>query len=421
MKKFNGLCTNKNIYLIDSELNEYSYEELDLQIRQYQLLLDTIPQNQKICLIGNYNHQSIAFLLACLINNHTVFPQISTLNLGKCQCNYVVSIEDDRLKLTKLLEDSQSNLSSASEGKLEGQIGFFTSGTSGSPKLIVKNFNYLWEKSSELKGIERALLYLKFDHLGGINTLFAILKSGKTAIAPSSRIPQVILDLITKCDIELLPTTPSFLDYVINTDQIEKLNESKLKIISFGAEPMSERSVNILSSKLKKIKLIQSYGLTEIKVFKTKSLRTNPLFIKIIDEDIQTKVENGLLQIKLLNNDWFNTHDHVESKCVEGEIFFRILGRSTDLINIGGEIFLPQEVEDVLLHIPEVIISKAFSYQHEILGNLLYAELTVTKNFKMNQVELKEHCLNFLPLMKTPVKFKIIVLNDELPTKKNRT
>jgi acyl-CoA synthetase (AMP-forming)/AMP-acid ligase II len=47
---------------------------------------------------------------------------------------------------------------------------------------------------------------------------------------------------------------------------------------------------------------------------------------------------------------WFNTQDEVQ---VDGK-FFRILGRRSEIINVGGQKVYPTEVENVLLQIPNV-------------------------------------------------------------------
>ena len=48
---------------------------------------------------------------------------------------------------------------------------------------------------------------------------------------------------------------------------------------------------------------------------------------------------------------WFITGDSVE---VDGE-YFKILGRKSEIINVGGEKVFPQEVENVILEIPNVV------------------------------------------------------------------
>jgi long-chain acyl-CoA synthetase len=415
MVDFNSY-NKKKIYLIDSNFKEHSLNDLLCLIDHYSLKLKNIKSGQKIYLVGDFNHHCIAFLIACTSAGHIVFPQLSTLNLSRAEFNYFAKLVNDQVEFSLLQEISPSVENDAASG----QIGFFSSGTTGIPKIIFHDFNYLWSKSSELKKVNSVLLYLKFDHLGGINTLFTVLKSGKTAIAPPSRIPQVILDLISTKNIELLPTTPSFLDFVIKTNQIDKLKNSKLKVISFGAEPMSKQTAEILNCHLSNIKLVQVYGLTELKVFKTKSLKSNPLFIKIIEEDIESKIEDDILKIKLPNSEWFNTNDLVEAIQYESEVYYRILGRSTDYINIGGEKFLPQEIESVFLKLPEVISIKVFANVHETLGKILCAEMLVTNKFHMTSRDLREYCLEHASLIKTPVQYQITTLKNDLPIKKKR-
>jgi acyl-CoA synthetase (AMP-forming)/AMP-acid ligase II len=102
-------------------------------------------------------------------------------------------------------------------------------------------------------------------------------------------------------------------------------------------------------------RLQQTYGLTELGVFQTRSLASDSAWVKVGGDGVETKVVDGELWIRCryamlgyLNapspfdeDGWFPTHDRV---LVDGE-YLRILGRDSDLINVGGEKVYPAEVE----------------------------------------------------------------------------
>src|ERR1035437_10860314 len=68
---------------------------------------------------------------------------------------------------------------------------------------------------------------------------------------------------------------------------------------------------------------------------------------------------------------WFNTQDRVE---VDGE-YFRILGRTTDLINVGGQKVYPAEIEDAILALDNIEDVSVYGEPHSMLGNIIVAKV----------------------------------------------
>jgi long-chain acyl-CoA synthetase len=71
---------------------------------------------------------------------------------------------------------------------------------------------------------------------------------------------------------------------------------------------------------------------------------------------------------------WLNTQDAVE---VDGE-YLRILGRATDLINVGGQKVYPAEVENYLLQLDGVQDVAVFAKPHPMMGHVVGARFTLT-------------------------------------------
>ena len=72
-------------------------------------------------------------------------------------------------------------------------------------------------------------------------------------------------------------------------------------------------------------------------------------------------------------NGWYNTQDIVE----EMDGFFKITGRKTEVINVGGLKFMASEVEKVALQYNGVKFAKAVSKKNPITGE--HVELIVQK------------------------------------------
>ena len=112
--------------------------------------------------------------------------------------------------------------------------------------------------------------------------------------------------------------------------------------------------------------------------------------MKIGGEGFETRVVDGLLEIKarsamlgylnaaspFTDDGWFKTGDRVE---VDGE-YFRILGRSSEVINVGGSKVDPVEVEDALLQMDGVQSTRWSSARpHDLLGRIVVARVRLAE------------------------------------------
>jgi len=197
---------------------------------------------------------------------------------------------------------------------------------------------------------------------------------------------------------------------------------SSLKIISYGTEPMPESTLKRLNKVFPDANLMQTYGLIELGVMSSKSKDNNSLWVKIGGEGYHTRVVNSMLEIKshcamlgylnapspFTNDGWFKTGDSVD---VDGE-FIKILGRKSEIINVGGEKVYPQEVENVIQEMENVAEVTVFGEKNSIIGNIVCAKIRLETNENKNQFikNVKEFCRSKLETFKVPVK---VLLSDE--------
>jgi acyl-CoA synthetase (AMP-forming)/AMP-acid ligase II len=125
--------------------------------------------------------------------------------------------------------------------------------------------------------------------------------------------------------------------------------------------------------------------MSELGIVRVKSESRDSLFMRVGGEGIETKVENGILYMRsewrmlgYLNapspfdcEGWYNTKDVVETK---GD-FIKVVGRTSDVINVGGLKFMASEVERIALLFPNVSLVKAYAKQNPITGQ--HVELLV--------------------------------------------
>ena len=254
----------------------------------------------------------------------------------------------------------------------------FSSGTTAKQKAILHDMSLFLNKFSKPKKSLNTINFLLFDHVGGLNTLFYSLFSKGTSIIPKNRTVECVLAACKKYKVELLPTTPTFLRMLLLSGHVPEQIPSTLKIVTYGTEKMDDMTLKELCVLLPDTDFRQTYGISELGVLSIKSEARNSLFFKIGGEGVQTRIDNGILQIKTktpmvgyLNapspfsaDGWYNTKDFV----IEKNGFVQVVGRDCDVINVSGLKFMASEVEKIIMQHEEIMFAKVVSRNNPITG-----------------------------------------------------
>lgn len=408
----------------------YSYNDLLNFIYSWGQFLITkeILPGEIVAVQADFTPNAIGLIFALINNKNIIVPldvnSIANNNnkLNISGAKYVFSFfENDDYELEIKKEVINHVFFDELVARNTPGIVLFSSGSSGEPKAAVHDLNKLLIKFNSKRIALRTLNFLLFDHWGGLNTMFHILSSGGLVITCKDRSPNFVCKLIEKYKIELLPASPTFLKLLLLSDVYQNLNLDSLQIITYGTEPMPESTLIKLKSVFPNIKLLQTYGLIELGVMQTKSKSNDSLWVKIGGEGYDYRVINGLLEIKAdsamlgyLNSEspftadgWFKTNDVVE---VDGE-FLKILGRKSELINVGGDKVFPQEIENVILELNYVKDVLVYGEPNSIIGNIVCAKIRLvddeTLYCKDKVIDIKNHCKSKLSKFKVPVKIQI--------------
>lgn len=409
--------------------NAYSYSMLLEQINEFGNIIEQsgIIPGTVVAVKGDFSPKSIALLLSLIESRCIILPlAITQVKLNKkllqlAQVEFTFNIDENETVNTKKYSNRSSNdYYEIIRKRGHPGIVMFTSGTSGEPKGAVHDFFYLLEKFKHRSTALNTLNFMLFDHWGGLNTMFYILSNGGTVITVKDRSPKNVCKLIETHKIELLPTSPTFLNILLLGGVYENYDLSSLKIISYGTEPMLKSTLKSLKEVFPNTKLKQTYGLIELGVLRSESEDNSSLWVKIGGAGYQIRVIEGLMQIKaesamlgylnapspFTHDGWFKTGDKVLQK---GE-YFRILGRKSEMINVGGEKVYPQEVENVIQQIENVAEVTVFGEKNPITGNIVCAKVSLLENEEKKQFvsRLKKYCSGRLQRYKIPIKVKIV-------------
>jgi acyl-coenzyme A synthetase/AMP-(fatty) acid ligase len=261
-----------------------------------------------------------------------------------------------------------------------------------------------------------------FDHIGGLNTLFNCLSIGSILTIPENRRPDHICYLIEKFKINILPSSPTFLNLLLIGKSFEKYDLSSLRMITYGTETMPESLLVKLKEVLPSVKLIQTFGTSETGIIKTTSKSSESTLMKIDDPDQEFKIVEGELWLRsktqilgyinhnnesFTDDGWFKTGDLVE-KFEDG--YLRIVGRSKEVINVGGEKVLPSEIESVILELHEIHDCKARGVTNAITGQIVVVDVVINKDCISNEIKsiIRNHCRKKIDLYKVPAKINIV-------------
>src|SRR6266487_5355410 len=358
-----------------------------------QLAQHGVEPGNTLAICGDYSPKLCTLLLAALLNRNIIIPLASETAprwnrlMGLAQAQFAVRFDSyDSWHVTSFERAvSHPLLRELKERDAPGLV-LFSSGSTGESKASVLDFNRLLAKFEVPRPGYRTLVFLLLDHIGGINTLLHGLCHGGTIVTIADRSPDAVCDSIERHRIQLLPTTPTFLRMLLIADAIRRHDLSYLEIITYGTEPMPPSTLAVMRGALPWVRFKQTYGLSELGILPTKSRDSGSVWLKLGNTGFEHKIVDDVLWIRspsamlgYLNapspfdaDGWFNTQDLVER---DGE-YIRILGRKSELINVGGEKVHPTEIENILLQLDNVKDVTVRGVPNAVTGEVVAAKIT---------------------------------------------
>lgn len=403
----------------------YSFGWVLSKIEEYRILIDRnrIEGGSVVALVGDFTPSSIALLITLIEKNIIILPLINDTLINNpeyltlAECEFIIHLTaDDAAEIEQTGRTATHKLFKILRSNKNPGLILFSSGSEGLSKAAVHDFSRLLQKYKQKRHDLKSITFLLFDHIGGIDTLFYSLSNASCIITVQDRQPDAICEIIQKYEVEVLPVTPTFLNLLMLSKAYTRYDLSSLKYITYGTEPMTPSTLKNCSQIFPSVKIIQKYGTTEVGTLRSKSKSSDSTWVKIGGEGYETRIVDNMLQIKaksamlgylnapspFTEDGWFITGDEVEQN---GE-YIKILGRRSDLINVGGEKVYPAEIENVIQEMDNVAEVVIYSEPSPIIGNMVCAKVQLVKDADQTEftVELKNYCKNRLSAYKIPVK-----------------
>jgi acyl-CoA synthetase (AMP-forming)/AMP-acid ligase II len=401
----------------------FTYDELSAMVRDWAALLgaSSVAEGSVVALIGVCSPHTGAALAALADRAAIVVPLSPVADLAEefdtAQVEVVITVgpagERDLLRTGTVAEHPLYRR--LRQAHRPGLV-LFSSGTSGAKKASVLDFTTVLARYRHSTGPgNRVLHFLGIDHIGGINTLLHTLSRGGTVVTVADRAPDTVFAAIAAHRVDVLPTTPTFLNLTLVSGAHRRHGIDSLRLITYGTEPMPAHTLRALHADLPTVRLKQTYGLSEVGILPTRSDADDSGWMRLGGAGFAHKIVDGVLWIRsemamlgYLNaaaefddEGYFNTQDEVETS---GESL-RVLGRRSEIINVGGEKVYPAEVENAILEVANVSDVLVHGHPSPITGMVVRAVVRITDPEDRRELRrrIRAHCAARLAPFKVPM------------------
>ncbi|HEB50694.1 MAG TPA: long-chain fatty acid--CoA ligase [Desulfobulbus sp.] len=407
---------------------EFSYGHLLSRLDHWRRRLEEeVAPGTVTVLEADFSPEAIALLLALIERGTIVVPLTPAVQTRKKEfietaageLDFLVDAED-KVHPSRLPFRADHPLYDELRRRGHPGLVLFSSGTTGRSKAILHDVSHLLRKYTTRRHDFTTLAFLLFDHIAGIDTLLYVLSNGSCLVTVPDRSPDTVCRAVERYRVEVLPVSATFLHLLLLSGAHERYDLGSLKYIAYGSEVMPEATLKRCAELFPGVTLLQKYGTTEVGTLRSRSESSDSPWVRIGGEGFQTRVVDGILQIKahsamlgylnapspFTRDGWFITGDRVE---VRGE-YMRIHGRDSDIINVGGEKVFPTEVEDLILQLDNVADVTVYGEPNLITGNIVCADVSLVRPEEEPRfiARVKRFCREHLQPYKVPVKVNIV-------------
>jgi fatty-acyl-CoA synthase len=330
----------------------------------------------------------------------------------------------------------------------------YTSGTTGFPKGVLASHSaYLNTYTGmivegDLGPGEITLVCLPLFHNGGMHSQLqpTLVRGGTAIIMPRGFQPDRILDAVERHGVTMTMWVPTQLAMLVNDPGVTNHNLSTLGKIWYGSSPISPTLLRACMDTFK-AGFYQWYGQTEtgmVSVLRPEDhversqCTGREIFnanLRVVDEGgddvpvgevgeiISSQVPLGMIgyynmgeaNSRTIRDGWIHTGDLAR---VEGEGYFTVVDRLTNMIISGAENIYPKEIEDVISSHPGVHEVAVFGIPDEIYGESVCAVVVKKKGYHLGEEDIINFCASRISSYKKPKRVEFIDALPKNPTGK---
>ena len=333
----------------------------------------------------------------------------------------------------------------------DNAVIFYTSGTTGESKAVALSHSNLLSVTEScvehLGDISEDDILLNalpnFNALGFVSgSLISLVKALPQVTLQSFMPAKTTWNVVKQNNVTIIPAVPTMIALLLGAAGQGLDRTSSLKYILSGGDKLPENYIKRCAEILG-VPIIEGYGLTEassvvslapgIDGIKPGKLGTllSCVEAKICDDSgaalppgkegklwirgesvASSYYHNSELTERYFVDGWFDTSDIAK---FDEEGFLSLVGRTTDVIFVGGFKVYAGEVEMVISEHPAVAEVSVIGVPRSISGEIVKAFIVLKEGEKITSKELIEICKKKLSYYKVP---RIIEFVEKLPTRK---
>lgn len=406
-----------------------------------------------------YRCDSANIKMICTVDQADVIENIKQ-SMNKCKtlekvCVVGENIPAGMLDLRAEFEKSDENLERITNHINDPMLMYFSSGTTGMPKMILHDFTYplghivtakYWQRIQD-NGVHLTMAdsgWAKF----GWGKIYGQWICGTSIVAYDDKkfVPANLMRAIEKLKLTTFCAPPTIFRFLIKED-LSKGDFSSIKHCTTAGEPLNAEVFNKFYEATG-LKITEGFGQTEGSVLLANfqwfdiqpgsTGKPSPLYdIDIVDEN-GNSCEDGVVGSIVIKNassehpaglfrEYVNDPDTMNKVWVNGvyntgdvawrdaEGYFHFEGRNDDVIKCSGYRIGPFEVESALLTHPAVLECAITAAPDPIRGQVVKATIVLAKGYNASD-ELTKELQNHVKKVTAPYKYpRIVEYVDELP------
>jgi acyl-coenzyme A synthetase/AMP-(fatty) acid ligase len=263
--------------------------------------------------------------------------------------------------------------------KSKSNIGIYSSGTEGHPKLIYQSVKRLLKSVQIDEKYNNSVWALTYNpsHSAGIQVFLQVIanKANLCDLYKCSR--GHILEQIEGKNINYISATPTFYRMLAPYDFIFE----NIVSITLNGEKSTPELIDEVKKSFPSARIRNIYGSTESGPLMSSDTSTfiipSRLIDKVIIEDNELFIHQSIMSPSVKSDEWYATGDVVEIVNYN-PLTINFISRKSRIINVGGQNVNPQEVEEILLLHPDIVEAQIIPRENRFIGNVITAYIIST-------------------------------------------
>ncbi len=329
----------------------------------------------------------------------------------------------------------------------------YTGGTTGIPKGVMLSHASLFSNALNMLaegaiadhcvGLHAAPMF----HVADVTLMLAILSRGGTHAFLPTFTPAEALEVIARERVTDTLLVPTMIQMLVDHPSVKAHDTSSLRLIQYGASPISEAVLGRAFAALPGVAFMQLYGMTELspvaavlppffhtpegrKMGKLRAAGRATFYAEVRIVDVEGRevprgsagevVARGAGVMKgywnkpaetaaAIRDGWMHTGD---GGYMDEDGFVFIVDRIKDMIVTGGENVYSVEVENALAKHPAVAMCAVIGIPDEKWGESVHAVIVLKPGAQATEDEVKTHCKDLIAGYKCP---RSVEFRSELP------